>query len=103
MHLECSVALHTPSLGAWYHSYYIAFPDFGDGDSDDSSTVGFKGSSFLPPGAAGYNMAVSTAGLGGQGGMYMNMNGDNYQSGGDTSVWPYLYLTNHGPQIWRSN
>ena len=31
-------------------------------------------------------MAVSTAGLGGQGGIYMNMNGDNYQSGGDTSV-----------------
>lgn len=60
--------------------------DFGDGDSDDSSTVGFKGSSFLPPGAAGYNMAVSTAGLGSQGGMYMNMNGDNYQSGGDTSL-----------------
>ena len=69
------------------HDVFTCFiADFGDGDSDDSSTVGFKGSSFLPPGAAGYNMAVSTAGLGGQGGIYMNMNGDNYQSGGDTSV-----------------
>ncbi|XP_045189321.1 pre-B-cell leukemia transcription factor 1-like isoform X7 [Mercenaria mercenaria] len=61
--------------------------DYGDGDSDDSSTVGFKSSSFLPPGASSYNM-TSTAGLPGQGqgGMYMGMNGDNYTSGGDTSV-----------------
>ncbi|KAL4218885.1 Pre-B-cell leukemia transcription factor 1 [Mactra antiquata] len=60
--------------------------DYGDGDSDDSSTVGFKSSSFLPPGASSYNMS-STAGLPGQGqgGMYMGMNGDNYTSGGDTS------------------
>ncbi|XP_060591948.1 pre-B-cell leukemia transcription factor 1-like isoform X6 [Ruditapes philippinarum] len=61
--------------------------DYGDGDSDDSSTVGFKSSSFLPPGASSYNMSA-TAGLPGQGqgGMYMGMNGDNYTSGGDTSV-----------------
>lgn len=61
--------------------------DYGDGDSDDSSTVGFKSSSFLPPGASSYNMS-STAGLPGQGqgGMYMGMNGDNYTSGGDTSL-----------------
>lgn len=61
--------------------------DYGDGDSDDSSTVGFKSSSFLPPGASSYNM-TSTAGMPGQtqGGMYMGMNGDNYTSGGDTSL-----------------
>ncbi|XP_052789152.1 pre-B-cell leukemia transcription factor 1-like isoform X3 [Mya arenaria] len=59
--------------------------DFGDGDSDDSSTVGgFKNSSFLPPAASGYNM--TSGGLPGQGGgMYMGMNGDSYTSGGDTS------------------
>lgn len=70
-------------------TYQIActISDYGDGDSDDSSTVGFKSSSFLPPGASSYNMS-STAGLPGQGqgGMYMGMNGDNYTSGGDTSV-----------------
>ncbi|XP_052220615.1 pre-B-cell leukemia transcription factor 1-like isoform X3 [Dreissena polymorpha] len=55
--------------------------DYGDGDSDDSSTVGGFKSSFMPPGASGYNMP----GGGNGGGMYMGMNGDNYTSGGDTS------------------
>ncbi|KAL3872047.1 hypothetical protein ACJMK2_040013 [Sinanodonta woodiana] len=36
-------------------------------------------------GAAGYNMPTSTAGMQ-QGGMYMNLNGDNYQSGDASSV-----------------
>ncbi|XP_052220613.1 pre-B-cell leukemia transcription factor 1-like isoform X2 [Dreissena polymorpha] len=56
--------------------------DYGDGDSDDSSTVGGFKSSFMPPGASGYNMP----GGGNGGGMYMGMNGDNYTSGGDTSL-----------------
>ncbi|KAK3592722.1 hypothetical protein CHS0354_007724 [Potamilus streckersoni] len=37
------------------------------------------------PGAAGYSMPTSTAGMQ-QGGMYMNLNGDNYQSGDASSV-----------------
>lgn len=36
-------------------------------------------------GAAGYSMPTSTAGMQ-QGGMYMNLNGDNYQSGDASSV-----------------
>ncbi|KAJ8300640.1 hypothetical protein KUTeg_022159 [Tegillarca granosa] len=36
-------------------------------------------------GAAGYNVASSQGGMGGGGGMYMNLNGDNYQSS-DNSV-----------------
>ena len=35
-------------------------------------------------GAAGYNLGSSQSGMGG-GGMYMNLNGDNYQSS-DNSV-----------------
>lgn len=76
-----------------YYHYVIKlvlpdFSDYGDGDSDDSSTAGvFKNSSFIPPGASGYNMSSSGGMTGqGQGSMYMGMNGDNYTSGGDTSV-----------------
>ncbi|XP_063422138.1 pre-B-cell leukemia transcription factor 1-like isoform X5 [Mytilus trossulus] len=36
-------------------------------------------------GAAGYNLGSSQSGMGGGGGMYMNLNGDNYQSS-DNSV-----------------
>lgn len=68
--------------------FILLATDYGDGDSDDSSTAGvFKNSSFLPSGAPGYNMSSSAGMTGqGQGSMYMGMNGDNYTSGGDTSV-----------------
>ncbi|KAL3872052.1 hypothetical protein ACJMK2_040013 [Sinanodonta woodiana] len=46
------------------------------------------------PGAAGYNMPTSTAGMQ-QGGMYMNLNGDNYQSG-DASVNQLRHVSQAG-------
>lgn len=45
-------------------------------------------------GAAGYNLGSSQSGMGG-GGMYMNLNGDNYQSSDNSVRLTHTLIDNH--------